>query len=233
MLRRNRNPLLLFGLACLALGSTTLPAAAGDGQWHLRAQAVWVHPDLDWRTSPAPGDVVTIDGDDAFGLAVSGEYQASPLLGVDLGVMRATPDIGVRSEDRDLGLSVSATDGLTMTPLSLGLNFHLTPTRRFDLYLGPFLAYVLYSDLEWRVNETLDVDGVPVVIDATLRMSVANDLAYGAVAGADIPIGSGAWYFSAAAKYLATELDATSPEGTSETLSLDPIIVTLGVRYSF
>lgn len=233
MLRRHRCPILLLGLTCLAAVSTTIPAAAGDGQWHLRAQVVWVHPDLDWQTSPAPGDVVTIHADDALGLSVSGEYQVSSLLGVDFGVMRATPDVGVRSEDRDLGLSVSATDGLTMTPLSVGLNFHLTPGRRFDLYLGPFLAYVLYGDLEWRVNETINVDGVPVDFDQTLRLSVANDLAYGAVAGADIPIGTRGWYLSGTLRYMATELEATSPEGDSETLSLDPVIVTLGVRYSF
>lgn len=233
MHRRNRNPVLLFGLACLALGSTTLPAVAGDGQWHLRAHAAWVHPDLDWQTSPAPGDFVTVVADDAFGLSVSGEYQVSDLLGVDLGLMRAVPDILVRSEDRDLGLSVSATDGLTMTLLSIGLNFHVTPGQPFDLYLGPYLAYVLYSDLEWRVNETIDVGGVPVDIDETLRMSVANDLAYGAIAGIDIPFGANGWHFSAALKYMATELDAKTPEGDSESLSLDPVIVTLGVRYSF
>lgn len=233
MIRHQRNRLSLIGLACLAAGSIALPAAAANGQWYLRAQAVWVRPDLDWQTSPAPGDLVTIDADDAFGLSVSGEYQVSDLLGVDLGVMRAVPDILVRSEDRALGLSVSATDGMTMTPLSIGLNFHLTPSQRYDLYLGPYLAYVLYSDLEWRVNETIDVGGVPVVIDETLRMSVANDLAYGAVAGADIPLGANGWYFSAALKYMATELDATSSEGDSENLSLDPLIVTLGVRYSF
>lgn len=233
MLRRNRDPVLLFGLACLALGSTTLPAAAGDGQWHLRAHAAWVHPDLDWQMSPEPGEVVRVNADDAWGLGITGEYQVSELLGVDLGIMRAVPDVNLHVEGAFLGASIGASDGLTMTPLSLGLNFHLTPGQRYDLYLGPFLAYVLYSDLEWRVNETLDVDGVLVVIDETLRMSVANDLAYGAVAGADIPIGFRGWYLSGTLRYMATELDVTSPEGDSENLSLDPIIVTLGVRYSF
>lgn len=233
MLRLNRNFVLVLCLACLALGSISWPAAAGDGQWHLRAQAVWVHPDLDWQTSPEPGNVVMIDGDDAFGLSVSGEYQVSDLLGVDLAIMRAVPDVNIRVEDAFLGASLSASEGLTMTPLSLGLSFHLTPRQRFDLYIGPYLAYVLYSDLEWRLNETIVVDGVPIVIDETLRTSVANDLAYGAVVGADVPLGSGGWYFSSALKYLATELEVTDPEGERETLSLDPFIVTLGVRYSF
>ena len=92
---------------------------------------------------------------------------------------------------------------------------------------------MLYGDLEWRVNETINVDGVPVDFDQTLRLSVANDLAYGAVAGADIPIGTRGWYLSGTLRSMATELEATSPEGDSETLSLDPVIVTLGVRYSF
>jgi outer membrane protein W len=233
MLRRHRQPILLLVLACLAVGSRAMPAVAGDGQWHLRAQAVWTHPDLTWQSSPEPGDLVTVDADDAFGLAVSGEYQVSELLGVDLGIMRTTPDVRVRSEDSELGLSVSATDGLTMTPLSIGLNFHLTPSKSFDLYLGPFLAYVLYSDLQWTANATIDVGSVPIVVEDSLRMSVANDLAYGAVAGADIPIGSRRWFLSGTLRYMATELDATNPEGAGENLSLDPLIVTLGVRYSF
>jgi outer membrane protein W len=233
MLRHYSHRVLLIGLACLAAGLLAMPATAGDGQWHLRAQAVRVQPDLDWRMSPAPGDVVSVDANDAWGLGISGEYQVSDLLGVDLGVLRAVPDLDVRVDDALLDLSVSATDGMTMTPLSIGLNFHLTPIQRCDLYLGPFLAYVLYSDLEWRVYETIAVGGVPVVIDETLRMSVANDLAYGAVAGADIPIGSRGWYISGSVKYMATELDITDPDGDSENLSLDPIIVAIGVRYSF
>ncbi len=233
MLRHHSHRVLLIGLACLAAALLAMPATAGDGQWHLRVQAVWVQPDLDWRMSPAPGDVVSVDADDAWGLGVSGEYQVSDLLGVELGIMRAVPDVNILLEDTLLGVSLKATDDLTMTPLSIGLNFHLTPGQRFDLYLGPFLAYVLYSDLEWRVNETIDVGGVPIVIDETLRMSVANDLAYGAVAGVDIPVGSRGWYLSGTLKYMATELDITDPDGDSENLSLDPIIVAIGVRYSF
>lgn len=233
MLRHHSHRVLLIGLACLAAGLFAMPATAGDGQWHLRAHAVSVHPDLSWRMSPVPGEVVSVDADDAWGLGISGEYQVSDLLGVDLGVLRAVPDLQVGVDDAFLDLSVSATDGMTMTPLSIGLNFHLTPKQRFDLYLGPFLAYVLYSDLEWRVNETIEVGGVPVVIDETLRMAVANDLAYGAVAGADIPIGSRGWYISGTLKYMATEVDITDPDGDSENLSLDPIIVAVGMRYSF
>ena len=233
MLRHTGNRLSVFGLTCLVAGSIALPAVAESGQWHLRAQAVWVYPDLDWRMSPEPGDLITVDADDSWGLGISGEYQVSELLGVELGIMRTSPDIRIVSEERNHGLSVSATDGLTTTPLSIGLNFHVTSARHFDLYLGPFLAYVLYGDLEWRVNETVVVGGVPIVLDETLRTSVSNDLAYGAVAGIDIPLGPDGWCFSGAIKYLATELDATDPEGDSENLSLDPLMVLVGVRYSF
>lgn len=233
MLRQTGNRLSVVGLACLAAGSIALPAVAKNGQWHLRAQAAWVYPDLDWQMSPEPGELVTVDADDTWGLGISGEYQVSELLGVELGILRTSPDVRIVSEEQSLGLSLSATDSLTMTPLSIGLNFHLTSARRFDFYLGPFLAYVLYGDLEWRVNETVVVGGVPIVLDETLRTSVANDLAYGAVAGVDIPLGPEGWCFSGAVKYLATELDATNPDGDSENLSLDPLLVLVGVRYSF
>ena len=233
MLPLQRHSILLIGLACLTALSTASPTSAADGQWHLRAHAAWVSPELSWQMSPAPGDLVRVDADSAWGLGISGEYRASDLLGVELGILRSSPDVNIQVDDAVLDVTVRASDGLTMTPVSLGLNFHLTPTRRFDLYLGPYLAYVLYGDLEWRVNETIVVGGVPVEFDQSLRMSIANDLAYGAVAGADIPLGPEGWYFSGTLKYLATELDSTDPEGDSETLSLDPFIVAVGFRYSF
>lgn len=233
MLRRHRNLVLLLVTTCLALGSTTLPAAAGDGQWHLRVHAAWVRPDLSWQMSPEPGTVVRVDADDAWGLGISGEYQVSELLGIDLGIMRAVPDVDLHVEDSSLGASISASDGLTMTPLSLGLNFHLTPKQRFDLYIAPYLAYVLYSDVEWRVKETLIIDGVPVELEDAIRFAVSNDLAYGAVLGADIPIGPKRWYFSGSLRYMVTELDGTDDEGDREILDLDPFIVSVGVRYSF
>ena len=86
---------------------------------------------------------------------------------------------------------------------------------------------------EARRPETIVVDGIPIPFDQTLRMSVANDLAYGAVVGADVPLGPEGWYFSSSLKYLATELDATDPEGDSENLSLDPLMIAVGIRYSF
>lgn len=233
MIRLHRRSILLVGLACLTALSTASLAAAADGQWHLRAHAAWVSPDLSWQMSPAPGDLVKIDAASSWGLGISGEYQFSDLLGIELGVMRSSPDVDIQVDDAVLDVTVRASDGLTMTPLTLGLNFHVTPTRSFDLYLGPYLAYVLYGDLEWRVNETIVDGGVPIDFDQSLRMSIANDLAYGAVAGADIPLGPEGWYFSGTLKYLATELDASEPEGDSENLSLDPLIVAIGFRYSF
>jgi outer membrane protein W len=233
MLQRNWNRILLIGLACLAIGSIAIPALAVDGQWHIRAHAAWVQPDLNWQMSPEGGTAIAVDANSAWGLGINGEYQVSELLGVELGIMRAVPDIDLHVENRDLGLSASASDGLTMTPLSLGLNFHLTPKRNYDLYIGPFLAYVLYSDLEWSISETLIVDGVPVEFEDSLRIAVANDLAYGAVVGADIPFGSKGWFFSGSLRYMVTKLDSSDDEGDGERLDFDPFIVSLGVRYSF
>ena len=84
MLPLQRHSILLIGLACLTALSTASPTSAADGQWHLRAHAAWVSPALSWQMSPAPGDLVRVDADSAWGLGISGEYRASDLLGVEL-----------------------------------------------------------------------------------------------------------------------------------------------------
>lgn len=232
MYRMQSSVVLLGALIVLVLTMGLSSPAAARGPAHLRAFALWVQPDLDFNR---PGDEqdLTADADGALGLGISGEYQFSDRLGLELGVFRASPDINLVNYVRELDLAAQASDGQAMTPVSLGLNIHLLPEDRLDFYLAPFVAYVYYGDLEFHLNETIEIGGQTVTLQDSVRVDVDNDLAYGATLGLDIPFSSQPWAVATSVRYLATGLDITDPEGDRETLDFDSWIVSLGLRYSF
>lgn len=223
---------LLAGLVVIvfAIGLSS-PATAREPA-HLRAFALWIQPDLDFNR-PGEEQDLTADADGALGLGISGEYQFSDRLGLELGIFRASPDINLVNYLKELDLAAHTSDGQAMTPVSLGLNIHLLPEDRLDLYLAPFVAYVYYGDLEFHISETVEIDGQTITLQDSIRVDVANDLAYGATVGLDIPFSSKPWAIATSLRYLATSLDITDPDGDRETLDFDSWIISLGLRYSF
>ena len=198
----------------------------------MRVFALWVKPDLDFFRS-TDEQVLTADADGALGFGLSGEYQFTDRLGLELGVFRASPDVNLFNYIRELDLAAATSDGQAMTPVSLGLAIHLLPESRLDLYVTPFVSYVYYGDLEFFIRETIEIDGQPVTLEDSLRVDVANDVAYGGTLGLDIPFSSRPWAVATSLRYLATSLDITDPEGDRETLDFDSWIISLGLRYTF
>ena len=200
--------------------------------FNVRAYALWVQPDLDFKRSEVGGEI-SADADGALGFGASAEYQFSDRLGVDLGLFRAAPDINLSNYIREFDITARATDGLAMTPLSLGLDIHLLPRDRVDLYLAPFVSWVYYGDLEFFVDESIDIDGQIIRIRDSVRVEAEDDLAYGATLGIDVPFSSRPWAVSAGLRYMWTELDLTDPDGVTEKLDFATWIVSLGLRYTF
>lgn len=219
---RSASPLAvsLAGLF-LALTIASSASAEEDSKWHLRLFASYVNADLE-------GDDIDsdtrIEDDDDAGLGISLEHRFSRRVGLEFGALFTTPDIGFQQRQPG-GRLVIANDGLRLTPVYAALNVHLTPARKVDAYVGPMLAYVLYSDL------VLDAGGGLVAeIDAD------DDLAFGANLGLDVDLGQGRWTLGASAKYLDTTFEGNvvggDPDDTAE-LDVDPLILSLGVGYRF
>lgn len=232
MNRRSSSVVPLAALVVIALTIGLSSPAAARGPAHLRAFALWVQPDLDFNR-PGEEQDLTADADGALGLGISGEYQFSDRLGLELGIFRASPDVNLVNTIKELDLTARASDGQAMTPVTLGLNIHLLPEDRLDLYISPFLAYVYYGDLEFFISETTEINGEQIVLEDSIRVDVANDLAYGATVGLDVPFSSKPWAIATSLRYLATSLDITDPDGDRETLDFDSWIISLGLRYSF
>ena len=173
--------------------------------------------------------VAVVEADNAFGFCIDMERRFNDLFGLGLTIMRADHDIDltgsatVRIRDDATGtILVEQSESLNMglgavqmTPILLGANFHFGGGDRVDLYAGPFIGLVDFGDVT--------VEGQ--------RIAFKDEVAYGATLGIDVPFGQGSAAFSASARYMVA--GAETDEIDSDTVELDPLVLLVGVGYSF
>jgi outer membrane protein W len=217
--KRLLGAMVVAGIAALAAAPSVSHAA--DGRWRLRLAALAMDSNASSvKVVGSSGSGISVSTDVGGGIGIGAEYQMSRRLGVDLGVLLAA-DLGTRV---DIGWSgVNVGTGITVRPFTAGLNVHLTPDSRFDLYLGPLLAYVVYDSFEVSVGR-----GV------TQSISTENDLGFGANLGVDVHLGNGRhWSLVGNFKYIDTTLEATPAGSATGSTDFDPTIVGFGVGYRF
>ncbi len=216
MLQNTKYPLFLT----LIFSFPSFPAAA-EVSWVLRAGGVWVDADGSLRQNPSGGDQVESDADPAFGLAVTAEVRTHERVGFEFGALAVTSQkLGVRVSSGSESFTVE--DDLDLMIFGAGVNFHLTPGKKADVYLGPFIAYALFDDLGFLVPGEI----------APVRFGIGNEFGFGAVLGVDVPIAE-RWIFNATARYLALGIDPIGPDGGADTLDLDPLALGLAIGYRF
>lgn len=224
----NRRTLAISTLTLLlALAAGTAAPASAQGGWQLELFGTYL--------DPTAAD--SFDG--SFGGGVSLERRATPLLGFALGVM--TADLEGETRGDFIGFEVINELEVGLTPIVGRLDFHLTPDRRADFYLGPVLGYVLMDDVVRRVRVTLPG---PIPVEEEARYRADDQLAWGAHAGVDLPLGNagGRSYLTAGVTWLdlplefeAEVFDRETNEVVVETVrsDLDPLIVHLGFGFRF
>jgi outer membrane protein W len=157
------------------------------------------------------------------GLGVNAEYRFSRTLGVDLGVL-AGGGVDVEARTVRVGNATWVThDTLSYTPLTLGLNVHLTPESAVDLYLGPVIGLIQYGGLTVQTGRA----GV------TTQIGLDEDFAVGAALGLGIPLGERPWSFNAHLMYLDSTLNGGSRQGAYIDSDYDATIFGLGFGYRF
>jgi len=211
-----------LSLALMVLAMPAL-ASAQDGNWQLRVSGVWVNPDIDF-TDTSDGDQIQAGADSAIGLGLAFERRVSPRLGIEFGALSAEPDVNLDANFSG-GPSLRASDGVSFTAITAGLNIHLTPDGAVDLYIGPFLGYILYGDVGFRAQ----LGGETLV----QNFLADEDFALGAQIGANFAFGDGPWSVNLAAKMLDTSLEVTNDEGDETDLGFDPLILSVGFGYRF
>lgn len=187
--------------------------------------------DLGNGTMLAFDGTLTLEPREATAPTIDYEYRFSERLGIDVTVLRASADLdgrlrgtywindsttGELLETGPLDETAGVGDS-TYLPLTLGANFHLTPSSKLDVYMAPAIGYVFYDDMELSGE----------------KVAVKDDLAWGATAGLDVPIGKGHWLLNVALRYLSTEAEIDEPGGAGEALDVSPFVLQLAAGYRF
>jgi len=206
----------LIFLAFLAGGHAAAAADQADPGWRLKLTGASAQ-------STGGGGF-----NSSIGAGLGLEYRASEHLGIEVGA-------GSSQINNELGFSFFGEEDFTIesrlrvTPLLARLNFHLTPSHKGDLYLGPVAGWVRYGDLDVRVRVpgegSLPAD----------RVKNKDGFAWGAHIGLDVPFGSRGFFFTSDATYLKATVKPSSgsaAEGAQD-FDLDPVIVQVGLGYRF
>jgi len=209
-------------LTTLFLALATLPgtASADDDSWKVRLAVVSMNPSGSLFVVPDTDELISYQSSSGVGIAIDFEYRASRRLGIDFGVISSSPGFTVAVDTQPL--SVTASSDIRITPVYAALNIHLTPEGRFDLYVGPLLAYVLYDSFELVAGPGLREE-----------FSTSNGFGIGAVLGLDIGLGSGGWSLNTAVRYLDTTLEASPSDGSVGKTDLNPTIFSVGFGFRF
>ena len=207
-------------VAILLLFLAYSPATGADVGWRLRVDGYWVDPDGESSEIDADGVRVITDARSSFGLGITAEFRFSRRLGTEFGFLGAAEvDFEVR-QSAPGGQVFTLMDTTTFVPYFAGLNIHLTPGKKVDLYLGGLLAYITYSDL--RISSP----------PGEVRVGVDTDIAPGVVLGLDVPVKERGWFFNASIRYMNAEFSGTVV-GDRERVDFDPLIVGVGFGYRF
>lgn len=222
---RKRGIYTLKGTATNSVGSASCESqfelVKPKADWTVRGFGVSVDPDDNAITESLirPSGVsersrLTLDRGE--GLGVSLERHFNPRIGLEASVMVAQLDSSLFF---DLGNDWEEDSAdVDMLAFMIGPNFHLTPDKRVDFYIGPFIGLVDFGDAIYRV------------LGETKRRDFDNEDVIGLQLGLDVPFGKKGWAFHVGARYmdLSTEIEEEGPE-----LSLDPIVATVGFAYKF
>jgi outer membrane protein W len=239
----------------LSLWLVALGASAQEGVLRFGAQGVFPTEDasetVTWTRVLegvgvlwAPLDM-RVDVDNGAGFSVGYEYKFNPRVGMEFSLSYTQNDLLLQGEGdggfvsnpgqvQNGSIQVFQSGELTMIPLTLGANYHFFPDRPLDLYLGGFLGYVFFDDLQLdgeRIN--LEFIGLPpTVLGEPETVAVESDATYGAILGVDLSLGASAWVFNASARY--SRISATVRDDNDQfTLNVHPVTLQMGVGYRF
>ena len=224
------NGLMLAALTALA---ATPPAHAGEATeasappvkgWEIRFYAAAV--DMEQGSTELTEPTTFHRGFDSSaggGIGFNAEYRFSRRLGLDLGLFSGgNVDIETYTH-RGTGNSWVSYDTLTFTPLTAGLDIHLTPDERVDVYFCPMVALVQYGSIAWYD----DTNGFRSEVDFD------EDFALGARLGVGVPFGESGWSFQANITYLDGSLEGRGANGVRVRSGLDSTMIGFGAGFRF
>lgn len=202
-----RKSTMILGLVLTLSMFSTAFAEMPDGA--VRVRAIHVDPQssfsgvFDVQGQPTPA---TISAQSSAGLAFGWEIAASERIGIETDIAIVDVDFELASQ----GVGVDFGSAL-MIPMTLSVQWHLTNSKKVDLYVGPMASYTLWGNLENDLG----------------AVSLDGDFGFGVRAGLDVPM-SESWALSTRLDYFTAA--AADP---SASIDVDPLIVGLGLAYRY
>lgn len=216
---------LTLGGAAL-VGLLAAPANAGEPGWTVRGHGVLLSPSTSQTIVNDDGVDIFTEASSGFGGGGAVEYQFHPIVGVEGGILVASPEISLSADLPGFG-ALSVADSMTTGVFTLDAVFHLTPgSSMVDLYAGGGLARVNTGGLSFNV---LDIE--------RLNIEGKNYFTWSARAGIDLALGrDSGWAVSLGVRYVPGDLElrqlGESPDET-EVVGYDILTFTAGVAYRF
>ncbi len=209
-------------LVAVALAFAAGAPAATEPGWQIRFYAAAIDMD-DGPGEPNRTGGVGFDLDVGAGLGFNAEYRFTPRFGLDLGILSGAGVDVETGASWDGSYGWIGNDTVTFTPLTAGLDIHLTPDARVDFYACPMVALVQYGSLAVRNGPT----GVRT------HWNFDEDFAVGAALGVGVPFGRDRWSFQASLSYLESDIDGSSSDGRRFAGGYDSTIFGFGFGYRF
>ncbi len=223
--------LALFAIGLIAASSTH----AADATLRLQGQLV-----------NSSANVISTSGEfgSGPGAYLGVEFRLNDRLGIEVGASWIDLE---ESETVDaIFLTADLEASLTVTPVTVALDFHLTPQKRYDLYLAPKIGWAFFDDLEiaTRIDFSAfpfpSLPGFPEIsiipgFDEEISTGLATEdqFIFGLRLGLDVPFGDGSWSFSSSIDYTGMDLELEVPDGSIPGVGLDPLSIGAGVAYRF
>lgn len=170
---RNRWLTIVVAVFCTAL--IHAPASADDSENVVRFG-------VGWYATIGDADDVSDNG-----LAAWGSYER--LFAESLGV-----EVMIAYVDYDSILDLLG--GISLTPITATLNYHLDTGGKAEFYVGPTVGFA-----------RLEFDGSGGLFGLGGTRSSETEFAWGAAAGVDVPFGEGNWAFAGSLRYLTAGFD--------------------------
>ena len=164
---------------------------------------------------------VELDFDEDIGYGVSYTRYWASNLSLEFAAQRLSADAEVTISDDTISETVDVGE-LELTAFSGTVQWHFGGAGRFDPYIGGGLAYVL-----GEVDSIVD-EGDP---EETEELELENETTWLANAGVNFRV-SDSLSIGADVKYIAYEPSAEDDD-TGETLDVNPLVISAGVKFRF
>ena len=189
------------GLLLAAVALLCVPAhAQDDKRFAIRFGPIYVAPVSDSSTS-----LGELEFDDGVGGEFDFEWYITKHFGLEASIAIAA-DIDVN--DRT---NTTTADGVTVTPLTVGLNWHIVRNGAVDWAIGAVGGAVVFGDFLFVDNSS----------GGTFISDSETEVAFGVQSFLDINIGE-SWAINLGVKYL--EVEAEASDLAQVKIDVDPII---------